>query len=374
MEESKEKKNILLAVKSIFIRRRYGKDLRSELLTDNFNRLFAVLSFLIPFEIYLYIIQDKIFSVGSVIFVFLILCIVFYPVIWYFKRRTIKANFIVALAVQYSFCALVIIFGEMLALYVQKDIDLIHMYLMMVFFTAAFIYMHPLHSAILFLLTYIYFFIMLPFYVYDPSVRLIMKINTAGSNFAAWIMSVVIWKTKVTVFKNKKQLNIQNKILHETSQKDSMTGLYNHETSLRILQTEIEKVKIKGGILSLVIADIDDFKNVNDEFGHLMGDLVIKGVSKIIESSVRKSDFVGRYGGEEFIIIMPDTSLHEAEHLAERIRSEISSANLCDNVSITLSGGVSQYFGEKIDDFIRMTDKKLYVAKESGKNRFETEM
>jgi diguanylate cyclase (GGDEF)-like protein len=309
-----------------------------------------------------------------VILKFLIICAAFIPFILFIYFRYKKVNIVFACIVQYFFAAVCIVFGASLALYIQGQADLIHMYLLMAFFTGAFLYMRPLGSFALFLLTYLYFLLMLPQHVAGYEARTVIIANTAASNVAAWIMSNVLWRAKIMVFKNKKLLFMQNNRLKEINKKDSMTELYNHEASLMILEKELRRSDEFDLPLSIIVADIDDFKRINDSFGHLYGDHAIKEVANTIYTTSRKTDYVGRYGGEEFIIIMPNTNLKAAHSHAQRLKENLAKAAIDENVKITLSGGVSQYCGEKLNELIRITDQKLYVAKNTGKNRFETEL
>jgi diguanylate cyclase (GGDEF)-like protein len=119
--------------------------------------------------------------------------------------------------------------------------------------------------------------------------------------------------------------------------------------------------------------DLDHFKKVNDEFGHNVGDVVLKCASKVIQENVRDSDVVARYGGEEFVVCMPNISLELARSVAERIRSTF--AEVCfEKLTPTLSAGVAvMKIGEDIDacmqDLLKKSDDNLYRAKESGRNR-----
>lgn len=349
------------------------QELAREMADENYFRLAYLSLAMFALECYLYTIQGSIFYVGPVIKEFLIACALFLPLIWFIKRKIKTIGLVFPLMVQYAFIALCLIFGASLALYIQSEVDLIHMYLMMVFFAAAFFTMRPWGSAILFLMTYLYFLFLLPHYVSNPNTMLVIQINTAFSNLAAWAMSNVLWRAKVSVFSNRKILHKQNNILLELNKKDAMTGLYNHETSLQILEAEMMRSVKLNHPLSLIIADIDDFKKVNDNHGHLSGDYVIKNVAKAIAVTVRKTDFVGRYGGEEFIIVMPFTDMASACALSRRIQSEIGTAYLYGEIRVTLSGGISQFGGESLNEFIRVTDQKLYIAKNTGKNIFETD-
>jgi len=121
--------------------------------------------------------------------------------------------------------------------------------------------------------------------------------------------------------------------------------------------------------LSIAIFDIDNFKRVNDTKGHVIGDQVLVALAAILKKAVRGSDYIGRYGGEEFMVIFRDTGLSIAEKVSERVRQAIESYGFVEGLKITISGGVSQYHGETMTELIQSADFKLYSAKKSGKNQ-----
>lgn len=115
--------------------------------------------------------------------------------------------------------------------------------------------------------------------------------------------------------------------------------------------------------------DIDSFKMVNDQYGHMVGDLVLKRVAKNIKNSLLGSDIVGRYGGEEFLVILPNTNKKEASIVAERIRKNVKEEQFTNGVRVTISGGVKEYQGEEINKFVDEADKSLYNAKNQGRDK-----
>lgn len=169
--------------------------------------------------------------------------------------------------------------------------------------------------------------------------------------------------------------------LEQAVKTDELTGLYNKKYILEILGTEIQRSARYRKPLSVIMLDIDNFKNINDTYGHLAGDNVLKQVAEIIRSSIREIDFAGRYGGEEFIIVAPETSLSGALRLAERIRYNLENSCLhLDNKSIftTISAGVSCKtpskacdISKEIKSLLDEADAALYQAKRNGKNRVE---
>ncbi|HLA51404.1 MAG TPA: diguanylate cyclase, partial [Thermodesulfobacteriota bacterium] len=156
---------------------------------------------------------------------------------------------------------------------------------------------------------------------------------------------------------------------------DSLTEVYNHNFFYTRLEEEFNRTVRYETPISLIMMDIDDFKRINDTYGHRTGDHVLKEVADMIKKLVRKTDIVARYGGEEFSVILPHTNLLGAEEEAERIREAISShayANLTKE-TITISLGVVSYPSGKTimnaGDFVNLADTALYEAKRSGKNK-----
>lgn len=117
--------------------------------------------------------------------------------------------------------------------------------------------------------------------------------------------------------------------------------------------------------------DIDFFKRVNDTYGHQFGDRVLQKVANTITESIRENDSVGRYGGEEFLVVLPDTEMTHAIFIAERIRKAVEHLDFYENAHITISGGLTVFQGETIVELIDIVDKKLYEAKNDGRNRIK---
>ncbi|MBM9512158.1 GGDEF domain-containing protein [Desulfogranum marinum] len=155
-----------------------------------------------------------------------------------------------------------------------------------------------------------------------------------------------------------------------TAVKDHLTGLFVRDVFQAILVKEIEKVKRTGIDLCLLMIDLDDFKKVNDNHGHIAGDEVLRQIGKTLLSHIREMDVAARYGGEELAIIMPETSIETAANVAERLRSKIELLQF-DWGSVTVSIGVSHADRDvnSAEKLIKAADEALYAAKEAGKNR-----
>ena len=157
------------------------------------------------------------------------------------------------------------------------------------------------------------------------------------------------------------------------SERDGLTNLYNKRIIMDKLDNLMNSFSRKKIDLSITMIDIDDFKIVNDNFGHVMGDKVLKIFADILVNEMRENDFVGRFGGEEFLIVMPGTNCEEAKIALKRALKEVNNYNWKDLgilKPITFSGGIScNYYEKSIIEFIDDADKALYLAKKEGKNR-----
>jgi diguanylate cyclase (GGDEF)-like protein len=162
--------------------------------------------------------------------------------------------------------------------------------------------------------------------------------------------------------------------LSELVSTDALTGLFNFRHFKTMLQAEMDRSKRSGIPTSLVLVDVDHFKDVNDTHGHEVGNLALQHLASILTNEVRTTDIVCRYGGEEFTMIFPETHLNLAVKVADRIREKIAKTPLktdAGEIVITASMGASVYMKTSvldIDGFVDSVDKYLYEAKESGRN------
>ncbi len=173
---------------------------------------------------------------------------------------------------------------------------------------------------------------------------------------------------------NRRQLERTNAQLKQLSQIDGLTGLFNRATWEAFLNTEFERHNRYGSEAALVMLDIDHFKPINDTYGHQAGDEVIRQISGLIKFNLRQPDIAGRYGGEEFAVILPETDLAGAECFAERIRAVVEQrpVQCAENpLDITVSLGVAPLANRcpSADDWLKAADEALYSAKDQGRNQ-----
>lgn len=161
--------------------------------------------------------------------------------------------------------------------------------------------------------------------------------------------------------------------MEEMARTDPLTHLLNRRAMLERLEDEVNRVERSGQTFSVVLADVDCFKKFNDRHGHDCGDRVLKAVATAIQSTLRKQDAVARWGGEEFLILLPDTEQEGAAVIAERIRSRVAETSVQESdcrLSVTLTLGVSDYrTGGSTPDCIRKADSALYRGKSQGRNQ-----
>lgn len=169
------------------------------------------------------------------------------------------------------------------------------------------------------------------------------------------------------------ELNEMREALAHEATHDSLTGALNRRAIYEALSHEFSRASRKTSSFSVCMCDIDFFKQINDKHGHLAGDDVLKELVRTLQSNVRDYDMVGRYGGEEFLIIAPDPGGIEDNHLFERLRSVVADTKFSTqvgNISVTISMGVARFTQERtIDELIAAADEALYRAKADGRNR-----
>jgi two-component system cell cycle response regulator len=182
-----------------------------------------------------------------------------------------------------------------------------------------------------------------------------------------------------------KNIEVMNQELEKTNRKlekiakfDSLSGLLNRQTLFGLIDIEIERSMRTGTPLSGIMLDIDNFKNINDNFGHTHGDVVIRKLGELMLNTLRKYDHAGRYGGEEFFIVLPNTFRNQAALIAERFRNELDALMIdFEGVSlhVTASLGIAQFRpGESKETWIDRADKAMYRAKQGGRNQVALEL
>jgi diguanylate cyclase (GGDEF)-like protein len=190
-------------------------------------------------------------------------------------------------------------------------------------------------------------------------------------------LSVSMWKVRDKKFYSgivrditkRKQLELE---LEKLATTDRLTQVFNRTKFHEVIKKELERAKRYSHSLSMIMFDIDHFKKVNDTYGHTVGDYVLQTLTQIVKENLREIDYLVRWGGEEFIIITPETDIEKAEVLAERIRKGTENYIFDQVGAITISLGVAQLKKDDTEDtFIKRVDDAMYLAKQKGRNRVE---
>ena len=185
---------------------------------------------------------------------------------------------------------------------------------------------------------------------------------------------------KVVILGHQFALALRRVTLYEEIEKiairDSLTDVYTRRYFFERLQDELERSKVRKMKMSLLMIDVDFFKKINDQYGHLAGDQILKSMANIIKENIREIDIAGRYGGEEFCVVLPDTDLDGARYAAHRILLATSQSTIkaYDTVvEVTVSIGVSTFpqDAKSMNELIEKADQSLYQAKHKGRNRVE---
>lgn len=358
----------------------YKREYINVVCTENFLRMFVIAALLAVVEPFLAFFIEKpndsyiAFGIGLIALIFL-------PVLHLSKRNVKRLSMFWIMAIQTLFLIGILAGGIILSLYEQSTLASSSSYFLGLFTIAAFVTIPPLVSAVLFLTGNIVFMVLLPQFQALPDVITTLNINTLSMTAVVWILNQMASREKVKYFMNEKliveknaELEEKNSDLSDLTMRDSMTSLLNHKNSLRRLKEEVDRAKRIGYPLSVSMIDLDNFKLVNDSYGHQTGDEVLIQVAKILAENCRSTDTVGRYGGEEFIIIMPDTNSGDAALLMQRVQSCIEGTSFNEDIHITLSCGISELHGENVHGILKASDVMLYKAKKNGKNRVEVQI
>ena len=243
----------------------------------------------------------------------------------------------------------------------------------------------PLHATMLYVSMYVLFYFAIGITQLDPNILVSNRVNGISFIGLGLAVSFSLWKANCKnleyeqhIYQQKIELEKSNRQLHFLATYDPLTHLLNRHCFVTAAQHVLKDSNYSAQKNSFALVDLDSFKQINDTYGHPVGDQVLKRVAEIFLANLRDFDIVGRWGGEEFIIVLPHTPLESGLEIIERIRSEISRTRIevkeCV-VQITASFGVTELNGGSSKSFSESyctADKALYKAKEKGRNRVES--
>ncbi len=207
-----------------------------------------------------------------------------------------------------------------------------------------------------------------------------MRTTALNSALAGGILTVAFSGITLSIVRvARRRIRQQAETLQDLAGRDALTGLYNRVRFSAIVESELARIRRTGEQSCLVLLDLDYFKNVNDTYGHPTGDSVLVTIADVIRTHLRDTDHVARFGGEEFTLLLPGTSIEGARNVAEKIRQAISDCRFPgteDALSVTASFGVAPLLGDRaatLDRAYSEADRALYSAKRNGRNRVEVE-
>jgi diguanylate cyclase (GGDEF)-like protein len=244
------------------------------------------------------------------------------------------------------------------------------------------IYLRPMASLWMFLAAFTAFYFALGITQGNAAQLLSNRLNGIAACVMGWSLSVLLWRNFTTIRMQHAQLEkvnadlqIKQRQLERLTRLDGLTGLYNRNTFVELARQELERAQRHGTDTTILLMDLDHFKKVNDTWGHPAGDAVLRHVSAQANATVRSTDLVGRLGGEEFIVLLPGTSVIAARKIAEKLRANLEAnttaweqTTIPTTVSIGIAGTTA---AEKrsFDSLYTDADKALYLAKQRGRNR-----
>lgn len=245
-------------------------------------------------------------------------------------------------------------------------------------------YMRPITAAWVYLASYAIFFFAIGETQHNVSQLLSNRLNGLAMCIMGWTLSLMMWRQYATITLQQQQLSRVNtelqqkqRDLERLTRQDGLTGLFNRNTFVELTRQELDRAQRQGSATAILLLDLDHFKLINDTWGHPAGDAVLRNVALVASATVRSTDLVGRLGGEEFIILLPGTSLDAARKLAEKLRVRLQasptpweSSAISATVSIGLAG-TSASEKRSFDVLYNEADKALYIAKLRGRNRVE---
>ncbi len=314
----------------------------------------------------------------------LFMIIAFFLTYWMSKKRNSHKA---ASAITYVFSAALLFAGAVIVAIDQLVLTSITPFLLVCIIVGSLYYIRPPLALILFVLAYTAFYFLVKTTVALPDVFLLNhRANGLSAAGLGFVISLLFWRANATNINQRNHIKVQqealekaNKALEQLAFSDSLTGLPNRRFFDEALQREAAAMARKGHASSLILLDLDYFKNINDTYGHYVGDTALKQVSQLFKASLRTTDLICRLGGEEFLLLLPETNITGALAAAEKLRKQLERHVFkADGISIriTASFGVMKFTPEVLNNpnYFTPADNALYRAKLNGRNRVEADL
>ena len=240
--------------------------------------------------------------------------------------------------------------------------------------TGVVVYLRPMSAIALYLSAYAAFFWGMGLVTVEPAQLLSNRVNGITTCVLGLALSILLWRKFTVITRQHAQLQEANAALERLTRLDGLTGLYSRTTFVEMSHRELGLAQRNGGDTVILLIDLDHFKQINDSWGHPAGDAVLRHVATVLQGAVRATDLVGRLGGEEFMVLLPNTSTSDGLALAEKLRQRLAQNPMQwngDTITATMSVGVagtSASEGRSFDHLYQAADHALYQAKQAGRN------
>ena len=342
-------------------------------------RLFSIVTFLnkVPTEYN----NDNIWRAGLVLThsIYLVLLIVL--AILSYKQRNDTQVSMMTIGTQYIAIMLFLLIGVVITSIDQLVTPSTTPFTIACIAIGAIFIIKPLHSLLMFLIAYIMFYFAMGIVLTDLSILLSNRVNGLTSVSLGFFLSFILWKSNVTnlqlkecILLQQKELEDKNKELQHIATYDSLTELVNRRCFEEQVSNVMLSIERHGGEACLLLIDVDDFKTINDKYGHPIGDKVLQRLASIMKSQLRRIDIVSRIGGDEFAIILVNTDIKAAKLVGEKLKNSIEKDTLIideQEINMTVCIGITS-IDNKTDSYeeaYKYADKALYMVKTMGKNQ-----
>jgi len=290
------------------------------------------------------------------------------------RRKPTKGMYVL----QYVVMGFILVSGTIFVVFDQLVTTNITPFVLMCIIEGVILLIRPIASLIFFVVSCVAYYFSLTLTITDQQVLLSNRVNGLVAAGIGFFLSCILWRYNCRNIIHMRRIKAQQRQLKQMAYYDPVTDLPYRRLLEKLLKREIALMQRYGHDSVIIILDIDNFKTINDTYGHPVGDNILKKLDELLVNNVRVSDTVARFGGEEFIILMPGTSVEEGFAFAEELRKLIMAKRFIVGsvmLHITSSFGVSSIRdlmgSQTLEDYYYRADKALYLAKQSGKNRVE---
>lgn len=349
-----------------------NKDLRAQLTNVNIKRSLQIGSVYALMEIVGLVLSNLgkfDLDIRLPVFGIVLFHIIYIPIIFFVWKKRIIRNETARYILNLLYIAVVLFWGGLLNALAYLDDGTITIFTIAFLIISAMFIINPKISIPLYLCGFSFFAFLTYSWISDPLKGNSMVFQALIVSVVGFLISHENYKNRREIFFNEQSLIDVNLKLKDQTLRDSMTGLLNNASIFDYLDKAIKHKLKNGGELVVMMIDLDHFKNINDTLGHPVGDEVIKNTAQKMLEITREKDRVGRYGGEEFLVILTETNKGIALKIAERIRKEISYFKLENDIKVSCSIGLAVHNDESREKLVQKADTLLYAAKQAGRNR-----